>query len=80
MSVRAKFVVNSITKTIDYSKREVHTIKMFPVTGDTPEDKSFWTYTPAGSVELSTVNPDAVAEFASRLGQKVYVDFTPAEE
>lgn len=81
MAVRAKFIVNTITKALDYNKREVHTIKLYPVANDdTAENKQFWQYTPAGSIELTTVNPSAVAEFASALGQAVYVDFTPAEQ
>jgi dihydroxyacetone kinase-like predicted kinase len=89
MSVRAKFVVNTITKSMAYvydsekrenTPKEMHTIKLFPVAdGDNGENKKFWAATPSGSIELGIVNPAAVEEFASRLGQAVYVDFTPAD-
>jgi hypothetical protein len=57
-----KFVVNTITRSPGYVydsqkdeniQREVHTTKLFPVTGgDSAEDKSFWAATPSGSIEL----------------------------
>ena len=89
MSVRAKFVINTITRSLygGYSNqshksetREVHSIKMFPVSSGPGEDEQFWASTPSGSIELNVVNPAAVEQFANMLGRKVYVDFTPAED
>lgn len=91
MAVRAKFVVNTITRSMQSmydsttqksALREVQSIKLYPVGGGetTDEDKAFWASTPSGSIELNIVNPAAVEVFASVLGRKVYVDFTPADE
>ena len=88
MGVRAKFVVNTITKSMGTSyvngkpeTGEVYSIRMYPVTGvGSPEDHSFWAATPSGTIELNTLNPAAVDQFAAVLGKSVYVDFTSAEE
>lgn len=95
MSVRAKFSVQSITRTAhakyphkkadgtaDYSKpepTELHTIRMNPVYGNgnpNHENTKFWESSPSGSLELGTVNPEAVKQF--EIGKEYYVDFTPA--
>jgi hypothetical protein len=79
MSVRAKFVVNSIErrKHWDGTGKELQTIKLSPVTGGSDENKAFWAASPAGDINLGTVNGDAAAQF--ELGKEYYVDFTPAE-
>lgn len=78
MSVRAKFVVQSIQETLhwDRSKGNIKTIRLTPVTGDSGENKEFFAATPSGSIELGTVNADAASQFEP--GQEFYVDFTPA--
>ena len=77
MSVRAKFVVTNKEDTISSGS----TIKMSAVTADgpdsTPDDHRFFKYTPSGQLTISTVNEDAAAAFI--VGQKYYLDFTPAE-
>jgi hypothetical protein len=88
MPVRAKFQVGSITRTKGqrymgtqqgYVDCEMQTIHLQPVTSSgSEEDKKFWASTPQGKIELGCVNPEAGNQFA--LGQKFYVDFTPAEE
>jgi hypothetical protein len=79
MTVRAKFVVNSIErkKHWDKSKGETQTIKMTPVTSGSEENKAFYEATPGGAIELCTLNEDAGKQF--ELGKEYYVDFTPAE-
>lgn len=82
MSVRAKFVVNSITRTKAWNPQmgEVQTIKLSPVTGgsnESEENKKFWAATPSGSVEIGTVNKNAGDYF--ELGKEYYLDFTKAE-
>lgn len=79
MTVRAKFVVNSITRTLhwDKAKGEIATIKLYPVTSGSEENKSFYAATPSGSIELGTVNQLAADAF--ELGKEYYVDFTKAE-
>jgi hypothetical protein len=71
MSVRAKFKVHSITATEAGSQ-----IKLQPVVGGSPENEKFFKYTPSGSIDIGTVNPEASSQFKS--GQEFYVDFTPA--
>lgn len=73
MTVRAKFTVQSIARTT-----WGHQIKLQPVTSGSDEDKAFWKATPAGSIELTTVN-DAAMEAFGNPGDAFYVDFTKAE-
>jgi hypothetical protein len=79
MSVRAKFVCNSITrqKHWDQSKGETQTIKLTPVTSGSEENKAFYEATPSGSIEIMTVNEEVAKNF--ELGKSYYVDFTLAE-
>lgn len=77
MSVRAKFKVQNIERSLEYnSKKELQTINLNPVTDGSPENKEFYAYTPSGSIKLATVNAEAAAMF--ELGKEYYVDFTPA--
>lgn len=63
MSVQAKFVVNSITRSKGWGTTgEIQTINLSPVTGGTnasEENKKFWAATPSGKIEIGTVNKDA---------------------
>lgn len=80
MGVRAKFVVNTITrsmgstydpKTQKSHPQEMWTVKLFPVTGNgNEEDSKFWASTPSGTIELSMVNPAAAQMFADELGAR----------
>ncbi len=56
----------------------MHTVRLTPVTADTPENKAFYLATPGGSVELSLVHQSVGEQFA--IGQEFYVDFTSAVE
>lgn len=83
MSVRAKFVVNkiershqSVWKDGKASLGEVQTIKMYPVSSGSDENKAFFASTPSGTIELGTVNADAYSQF--ELGKEYYIDFSPA--
>jgi hypothetical protein len=53
-------------------------ITLFPVSDGSDANKSFYQHTPAGKIELGTVNADAAAAF--KLGKCMYVDFTEAPE
>lgn len=85
MRTRAKFVVQSITRTQGTVwgndgkpvQQEVQTIRLYPVTGGTDENKQFFASTPSGTIELGTVNIEAAKLF--ELNKPYYVDFTPAE-
>ncbi len=61
-----------------YESVEKRTVKLAPVYSDKPgtENKTFWDYTPSGSIELGTINPAAWQQF--ELEREFYVDFTPA--
>jgi hypothetical protein len=68
MSVRAKFRCNG---------NKDGSVSLQAVTTGSEENKTFWKYTPAGSISLSITNPDAVNQFEA--GKEYYVDFTPAD-
>ena len=78
MTVRAKFVVQSVTMTQHWDREKGHlaTIRLAPVNSGSDENKKFYEATPSGHIELGTVNQDAAAQFV--LGAEIYVDFTPA--
>ena len=71
MAVRAKFKVESRTETTDGYK-----VVLKPVTGGSPENESFFKYTPYGSIEIGTINAAAGAQLVP--GKSYYVDFTEA--
>lgn len=77
--VRAKFRVTEIIRRPGWSgHKEVQVIKLSPVVDGSEENKRFYAATPGGSIELGTVNAEAVKQFD--LGAEFYVDFTPAGE
>lgn len=74
--VRAKFKVTQLNLSHDgYSVST--TLMLVPVTTGSEENKTFYKYTPGGSISLSVVNEEAVKQF--ELGKEYYVDFTKAE-
>ena len=61
-----------------YEPCELQTVELNAVykDGDSgSENSKFWQYTPAGSIRLSLVRAEAVAEF--KLGEEMYIDFHP---
>lgn len=78
MTVRAKFKVDSITTRAHWQrdKGNIGVVKLVPVMGDSEENKRFYDASPSGSIELGTINAQALAQF--EIGQEFYVDFTPA--
>ena len=82
MQVRAKFTVQQITrrqttvwKDGKSENQEVHTVEMWPVTGGSDENKSFFASTPTGKIELGTINPNLF-----ELNKTYYVDFAEAAD
>jgi hypothetical protein len=75
--VRAKFEVISIEEAM--SDVDVGRVILQPVYDEDPnsENGKFFRYTPAGQIDLSTINPEALKQF--EVGKEYYVDFTPAE-
>lgn len=78
MTVRAKFAVQSITqsKGWDVKNPTIYTVRLAPVTGNTPENAAFYAATPTGSIDLGVISADVGGQFA--IGQEFFVDFTPA--
>lgn len=77
MRIRAKFIVEQVTK----HRWGGETVKMSPVmegsTSNKTEDKHFSDATPSGSIELTISNKDVHGHFAP--GSAHYVTFEPAE-
>ena len=76
MTVRAKFRVDAIERT-KWGDNEVQTIKLSVVTSGSDENKTYWKYTPSGTITLGTINKAAADAFD--LNKEFYVDFTPAD-
>lgn len=77
-NVRAKFKVVSYTTSLQGDqKTELRTVNLVPVYSDDPasENHMFWKYTPAGKIELGTINPSAWEKLV--LGNEYYIDFVP---
>lgn len=72
MSVRAKFKVESVTS----NGVEGGNVKLTPVMSGSPENESFFRWSPWGAIEIGTVNEAAFAQF--EIGAEFYVDFTKA--
>lgn len=73
MGVRAKFVVNSITKFKDGGN-----VSLSAVTSGSEENEKFWKYTPSGSMEMQVINKEALSRFEP--GAEYYIDFTKVPE
>lgn len=80
MVVRAKFYVTEVKQSRNHwggnEGELLTTIKLAPVNGLSEENKEFFRWTPAGSIDLGTVNPAVAAQM--HIGNEFYVDFTPA--
>ena len=77
--VIAKFRCNSIEfYTSDQAgSRRVKLAAVYPGKDATEEDKSFWKYTPSGSLEMTIDNPPAADLFEIR--KSYYLTFEVAE-
>jgi hypothetical protein len=82
--VRAKFVCNSVTRTLGsvynkqtqkYDQALIYSAKMTPVTGGSPENEKFYASTPSGFVELGTYRDDLF-----EVGKAYFLDFSEATE
>lgn len=59
--------------------QEGGTVRLSPVTGyGGLENKEFWKFTPSGTFEFNSINPDAYRQF--KLGDEYYVDIVPIPE
>lgn len=69
---RAKFRVETVTHSANGAE-----VQLVPVTGGSPENDSFYKWTPYGGIKLGLLSPATAAAF--KPGASFYVDFTPAE-
>lgn len=70
MTTRCKFKCNSVT---DHGQAKDASFS--PVTSDTPENKTFWQYTPSGKLDLTWLN--ANVQFVP--GKEYYMDISAAD-
>lgn len=88
MNMRAKMVVSAIEPTMtdpkDRTKIIQERVHFSAVFGTDPygpngesEDNTYARFTPAGVCKLTITNPDLIG--THEVGQKFYVDFTPAD-
>lgn len=73
--VRCKVICNEVAKTAFKNGTTVEKgfkARFSPVYGGSPENDTFFKYTPSGSIELSTIREDLF-----EAGQEYYLDFTP---
>jgi hypothetical protein len=75
MKVRAKFKCVS-KNTVQYSDGDAQ-IFLLPVSEGSEENEKFYSGTPAGQIELLTINEEAAKQFI--VNKEYYVDFTLAE-
>lgn len=82
MSIRAKFYVTEVKQSRNHWGSQegelLTTIKLAPVSGTSEENRLFFRWTPAGSIDLGTVNPDVATQM--HIGDEFYVDFIPTAE
>lgn len=69
--VRAKFKVESVTTFANGAA-----VNMNPVTSGSEENKTFYQYTPGGSLKLEVVSPETAKQFIP--GKEYYIDITEA--
>ena len=78
MNVRCKMKVEGIeAATYGDEGQKGGAVRLAPVISGSPENESFYKYTPGGSLFLSTINQSAFDQF--KLGQEFYVDLIPAD-
>ena len=78
--VRAKFFVSELKHVGTPGSDPYATIVLSPVFGsygDGKDNESWSKYTPAGKIELSITNPEAIEQFS--IGKAYFIDFTPVE-
>lgn len=75
--IRAKFLCIEKAES-GYKPDQTQTkVLMQPVTSDSEENDKFFRYTPAGKIELMTLNAKAAGQFEA--GKEYYVDFTSTD-
>lgn len=75
MITRCKFTCRSKREHISYDQTVYYDYEFSAVTGNSPENKLFWKWTPSGSLVVSTV-----IDGTFKLGKDYYIDLTLVEE
>lgn len=70
--VRCKFRCESKTQ---YANG--YEVKFTPVTHGSPENESFFKWTPSGEMRFGTLNEESAAQFEP--GKEYYIDISPAQ-
>ena len=74
MTTRSKFKCTAVET--DDRFPDGNNVKLEAVTSGSEENKSFWKYTPSGSIQMFITNKKAVELFVA--GKEYYVDFSKA--
>ena len=73
--IRAKFYVGSNEPNgAEREEDKGNRITLNAVTSGSPENETFYKWTPSGNIVLETINPAAAEQFVP--GKEFYVDFT----
>lgn len=72
---RCKFKLNSKNEILDGSNQTVYALEFSAVISGSPENKSFFRWTPNGNLKLGVVNP-AIGE-SFEVGSEYYIDIIP---
>jgi len=70
--MRAKFKLTEKTEMEGNSGK----VKFQPVTGGSPENETFFKWTPYGQIEIGTINEEVLKQL--EVGAEYFVDFTKA--
>lgn len=81
MNTRAKFLCTEDKIQRHYNStthvyEDLHTYGFIPVTGTSEENKTFFKWTPSGSLSMGVLNPNVSFE----IGKSYYLDFTLVED
>lgn len=79
MAVTLKFRVARRIEEVTFGGTEpMGHVELFPVTGGSEENKTFFKYTPTGKIEFGSINKAALDSLP--LGAEVYVTIVPVGE
>lgn len=78
MSVKAKFRIESVTKTKGWQEKHpfVYEVKAQPVTGGSPDNDAFYASTPYGQLSMGGVSEQVANQLEP--GKEYYLTIEPA--
>ena len=77
MTTRCKFQCMSVMHRMHGVKITGIEVELYPIYGNSPENKAFWDATPNGSLKLTLSKPEHVGLFET--GKEYYLDITSIE-